>query len=100
VILVVPIHPEGSLETGTVRYIVGWFLKTIFWADNSMFQVFSKAFPELDFSEYMSVYALRNWGSLGDQLVTDQIYVHAKLMIIDDRVVSSNPDSRSGFQIS
>ena len=28
-----------------------------------------------------------NYGLLGDRAVTEQIYVHAKLMIIDDSVV-------------
>lgn len=38
---------------------------------------------------YISFYSLRTHGTLGPDsgVVTEQIYVHSKLMIVDDRVV-------------
>ena len=55
---------------------------------------------DIDPEEYISVYGLRGWGKIGnqDQLVTEQVYIHAKTMIVDDRVAiigSANINERS-----
>lgn len=42
--------------------------------------------PEL-VANYISFNCLRNFGLLNNRAVTEQIYVHAKLLIVDDRVV-------------
>lgn len=40
-------------------------------------------------SDYISVYGLRTYAAFpGDSLVTEQIYVHSKALIIDDRIAS------------
>lgn len=46
---------------------------------------------------YISFYSLRNYGVLGDKIVTEQIYVHAKVMISDKSSVigSANINARS-----
>jgi phosphatidylserine/phosphatidylglycerophosphate/cardiolipin synthase-like enzyme len=47
--------------------------------------------------KYINFYGLRNFGKIGDKLVTAQIYVHSKVMIADDLAVigSANINSRS-----
>jgi phospholipase D1/2 len=50
--------------------------------------------------DYIQFYALRSWGALGPNkaLVTEQLYIHAKCMIVDDRVAiigSANINERS-----
>ena len=48
--------------------------------------------------EYISFYGLRNFGKLNEKYMTEIIYVHSKLMIIDDRIVvigSANINDRS-----
>ena len=48
--------------------------------------------------EYVTLLNLRNWTKLYDRYVTEQIYVHSKLMIIDDRfalIGSANINDRS-----
>ncbi|KAJ2932640.1 hypothetical protein H1R20_g4455, partial [Candolleomyces eurysporus] len=49
--------------------------------------------------EYISVLSLRNWGKMRDDvLVTEQVYIHAKVCIVDDRLViigSANINERS-----
>lgn len=55
-------------------------------------------FPDMDVSEYISFHSLRSVGLLGGVPVTEQIYIHSKLMIVDDRVViigSANINDRS-----
>ncbi|WP_095111246.1 phospholipase D-like domain-containing protein [Pseudomonas sp. Irchel 3E20] len=48
--------------------------------------------------EFVTLLNLRNWAQLGDRYVTEQIYVHSKMMIVDDRyalVGSANINDRS-----
>ncbi|CAF5111639.1 unnamed protein product, partial [Rotaria sp. Silwood1] len=48
--------------------------------------------------EYISFYGMRNWDILMGQLITEIIYVHSKLMIVDDRICicgSANINDRS-----
>ena len=50
--------------------------------------------------DYIQFYGLRAWGKIGPhkQLVTEQLYIHAKCMIVDDRVAiigSANINERS-----
>ncbi|KAI8344256.1 hypothetical protein BC941DRAFT_408165 [Chlamydoabsidia padenii] len=49
-------------------------------------------------SQYIKFYSLRNWGELNGSYVTEQVYIHAKTMIVDDRTVmigSANINERS-----
>ena len=50
--------------------------------------------------DYIQFYSLRSWGRIGPtkQLVTEQLYIHAKCMVVDDRVAiigSANINERS-----
>ncbi len=50
--------------------------------------------------DYIQFYSLRTWGRIGPskQLVTEQLYIHAKVMIVDDRIAiigSANINERS-----
>ena len=49
--------------------------------------------------EYFSIFSLRNWGKLrGDVLTTEQVYIHGKVCIVDDRLAiigSANINERS-----
>ncbi|KAI8587708.1 hypothetical protein BDZ88DRAFT_424528 [Geranomyces variabilis] len=54
--------------------------------------------PQDKVPEYVMFVGLRKWDVLGKRLVTEQIYIHAKLMIIDDTHVligSANINDRS-----
>ncbi|MDC3956946.1 hypothetical protein KEG38_24005 [Polyangium jinanense] len=51
-----------------------------------------------DHRKYLSFYCLRNHGKLDNVPVTEQIYVHSKMMLVDDRVFivgSANINDRS-----
>jgi phospholipase D1/2 len=50
--------------------------------------------------DYIQFYALRSWGEIGanKMIVTEQLYIHAKIMVVDDRVAiigSANINERS-----
>ncbi|KAF4392438.1 hypothetical protein G4B88_005397 [Cannabis sativa] len=104
VIVVIPLLPgfQGGLDDGdaaTVRALMHWQYRTISWKktsimDNLTALLGSKA------NDYISFYGLRSHGRLfeGGPLATSQVYVHSKLIIVDDRAAligSSNINDRS-----
>ena len=62
-----------------------------------------RLFSTIDFhsqpTDYVSVFSLRNWAKLrGNVLTTEQVYIHAKICIVDDRLAiigSANINERS-----
>ncbi|KAL4588394.1 hypothetical protein LXL04_001278 [Taraxacum kok-saghyz] len=104
VIVVIPLLPgfQGRLDDGgaaTVRAIMHWQYRTISRGQNSIVHNLNSILgPKTD--DYISFYGLRTYGRLGDDgpLVTSQVYVHSKVMIVDDRITligSSNINDRS-----
>ncbi|KAI9105816.1 hypothetical protein DFS34DRAFT_601037 [Phlyctochytrium arcticum] len=54
--------------------------------------------PRGEIGKYVAFIGLRKWDVLGERLVTEQIYVHAKVMIVDDKcalIGSANINDRS-----
>jgi phospholipase D1/2 len=54
----------------------------------------------IDPEDYITFYSLRTWGKIGPNkmLVTEQLYIHAKVIIVDDRIAligSANINERS-----
>ncbi|CAK7340604.1 unnamed protein product [Dovyalis caffra] len=104
VIIVIPLLPgfQGGVDDGgaaTVRAIMHWQYRTISWEKTSiLYNLNAWLGPKTQ--DYISFYGLRTYGSLfgGGPLVTSQVYVHSKVMIIDDRIAcigSSNINDRS-----
>ncbi|PSS03047.1 Phospholipase D zeta 1 like [Actinidia chinensis var. chinensis] len=104
VVIVIPLLPgfQGRLDDGgaaTVRAIMHWQYRTISRGKNSILHKLN-ALLGSKADDYISFYGLRTYGRLSDDgpLVTSQIYVHSKVLIIDDRVSligSSNINDRS-----
>jgi len=100
VIIVLPQHPEGMYyrEAVTTRYIMHLQYNTISRGGNSMLEQLHARFPDTDLRNYIGFYTLRNYGQLKEYYVHEQIYVHAKILIVDDRVAiigSANTNDRS-----
>jgi len=75
-----------------------WQYDTISRGGHSIMEEIAKEFPEEDISDYISFHALRNYGFLQGTVVNEQIYVHTKLLIADDRIAvigSANINDRS-----
>jgi len=97
VIVVLPIHPAGDPKTYSIRYILKYTYESINRPGSIIYRLKAE-FPNVNLSDYIGFFALRNWALLNNVPVTEQIYVHAKLMIVDDRIVitgSSNINDRS-----
>lgn len=72
-------------------------LRTIQFGEFSIYNTLKKAGIN-DPSEYITFHGMRNWEVLMGKLVQEIIYVHSKLMIVDDRYVvcgSANINDRS-----
>ncbi|ELP9172202.1 phospholipase [Salmonella enterica] len=130
--IVLPVHPEGKLNDGTIvaqihqtrqslvfgsESLMNRIRRTL-WVKNQLEkQSISRAewcakipeienecgdgYTSIDFVEcekYITLLNLRNHDDIGGKPVTEQIYVHSKLMIVDDRYVlvgSANINERS-----
>lgn len=101
-IIVIPLIPgfpaaiDGA-ESGGVRIIMSFQALSIARGPNSVFGRLERA--QINPHDYIGFYALRNWGTLeSNRLVTEQVYLHDKIMIADDRVAiigSANINDRS-----
>ncbi|WP_457932669.1 phospholipase D [Pseudomonas aeruginosa] len=127
VYLVLPVHPEGALNVPNIMHQVHLTQQSLVFGEQSLVkriqrQMALKAlegkadpaqareiierkdmndrpvYEQQDWSRYLTLLNLRNWAVLGGRVVTEQIYVHSKLLIADDRVAilgSANINDRS-----
>ncbi len=130
VYLVLPVHPEGTLDTLNIMTQLHLTMQSLVFGSDSLVNRVRRALlakryvlerkmswvqaaavadtakpRELDGSirvqdweQYLTLLNLRNWDTLGGRPVTEQIYVHSKLLIADDRTVvlgSANINDRS-----
>ena len=102
-IIVIPLMPgfqnTVDQQDGTsVRLIMQCQFRSICRGEASVFgRVRAAGFEPED---YIQFYSLRSWGKIGPtkQLVTEQLYIHAKCMVVDDRIAiigSANINERS-----
>ena len=104
VIIVMPLKPEFTEEWDTntgsdLRAVSYWTYATLYHGKDSLLnRLKQKKIPAQAIPRYFSVYGLRTHGSLNGNLVTEIVYVHSKLMIVDDRLAiigSANINDRS-----
>ncbi|KAJ7459722.1 phospholipase D [Mycena latifolia] len=100
--IVIPVLPGFTFpvdhsDASAIRIILECQNRTIARGPNSIFSRLRK--EGIDPDEYISVFSLRNWGKLrGDVLSTEQVYIHGKVCIVDDRLAiigSANINERS-----
>ncbi|AVT05052.1 phospholipase D-like domain-containing protein [Paracidovorax avenae] len=108
VYIVLPVHPEGHLNDGPTMTQIHWTMQSLVFGQFSLLNQVKAALasvdrPQDDWTQYLTLLNLRNWALLEGMngkksVVTEQIYVHTKLMIVDDRYVlhgSANINDRS-----
>jgi len=101
VVVFVPLLPgfEGDVGTASVLKVqLHWQYQTICRGEKSMYEVLKRDPNIKNPEDYISFYSLRTHGKYGDLPETEMIYIHSKLMIVDDRVVimgSANINDRS-----
>ncbi|MDP9880001.1 phospholipase D1/2 [Variovorax boronicumulans] len=126
VYLVLPEHPEGQLEVEGTKSQTWWALQGVSRANNSLINrinativakhmkawglreapktnpavrdVLQKHGMQDQWRDYLTVLNVRNYGQTGSNVITEMIYVHSKLTIVDDAVAiigSANINDRS-----
>ncbi|DAA76742.1 TPA_exp: Uncharacterized protein A8136_6971 [Trichophyton benhamiae CBS 112371] len=102
-VILIPLMPgfQNTVDTegGTsVRLIMQCQYRSICRGESSIFGRLRARGIEPE--DYIQFFSLRSWGRIGPKknLVTEQLYIHAKCMIVDDRVAiigSANINERS-----
>ncbi len=128
VYMVLPVHPEGPLNMLTLMTQVHLTMQTLSLGENSLVDRIQWAmeikaymdrgtteqeakaralmkdnkdiplYKKQNWQQYLTLLNLRTWDMFGGYPVTEQIYVHSKLLIVDDRVAvigSANINDRS-----
>ncbi|KAI9671919.1 MAG: Phospholipase D1 [Caeruleum heppii] len=102
-VVVIPLMPGfqntvDSPDGTSVRLIMQCQYRSICRGESSIFGRLRAL--DIEPEDYIQFYSLRTWGKIGPRkmLVTEQLYIHAKVMIVDDRVAiigSANINERS-----
>lgn len=101
-VILIPLMPGFQSEVNeqdgsSVRIILQCQYRSICRGEHSIFGRLKAA--GIDPEDYIQFFSLRQWGKLGSNLLTtEQLYIHAKCIIVDDRVAligSANINERS-----
>lgn len=102
-VIIIPLMPgfqnTVDSEGGTsVRLIMQCQYRSICRGETSVFGRLRAL--GIDPGDYIEFFSLRTWGKIGPQkqLVTEQLYIHAKCIVVDDRIAiigSANINERS-----
>lgn len=125
VYITLPVHPEGDLMTHAIAAQVYWTMQSIANGSHSLMNGIRRALRAKELKDekqpyetvlndsdnmeyekipveacerYVTLLNLRNWEKIGQNYVTEQIYIHSKLMVVDDRFAllgSANVNDRS-----
>ena len=100
VLVVLPLHPNGKfLESTDCQALMQLQFDCISRGNKSLLGKLKAEFPDEDLTDYVLFCSLRTAGELTQTgPVSEQVYVHSKVLIVDDRVAivgSANVNDRS-----
>ena len=106
VMVFTPLKPEFSGDWDAndwngdaLRAVTFWNQATIYHGEDSLFSKLEKEnIPKETAMNYFSVFSLRTYDLIDEHFVTEIVYVHSKIMIVDDRkaiIGSANINDRS-----
>ena len=106
VMVFTPVKPEfpgdwdaNDMSGDALRAITYWNQATIYHGEDSLFsKLEKKGISKETAMNYFSVFSLRKYDLIGEHYVTEIVYVHSKIMIVDDRkaiIGSANINDRS-----
>lgn len=101
VIVIMPLLPgfQGRIQDSSLlRVQLHWEYQTICRGLSSIYEQLKLDKNIINPDDYISFYSLRNHGILNTKPVTEIVYIHSKLMIIDDDIAilgSANINDRS-----
>ena len=104
IMIVMPLKPEFPGEWGEksgkdLESVSYWNYLSLYSGNDSLYNKLKKGgIPKEKIQDYFSVYGLRTHGILNGEFVTEIVYVHSKVMIVDDQITimgSANINDRS-----
>lgn len=101
IIIMLPLQTAAPIKDKTTLVITYWQYMSIYRGEDSFFGLLQKEFPKVDISKYVTFTSMRNWSYVGEDKInatTEIVYIHSKMMIVDDRYViigSANINDRS-----
>jgi len=99
VLILVPVLPGGGdIESASTRYMLKYTYRTISRGGHSLLEKLQQDYPGVDVHQYVKFGTPRQIGRLGETLVSEPVYIHSKVMIVDDcRAIigSANINDRS-----
>eukprot|EP01132_Coremiostelium_polycephalum_P014983 gene14983-18143_t len=97
-IVLISVNPCGDILQASSRMVIGWTNRTIYQGGQSVLELLRAEFPDVDLNQYIGFFSLRQYEVSYDRIFTEQVYVHSKVMIIDDStciIGSCNINDRS-----
>lgn len=103
VMVIMPLLPAfpgkpDDKEASSLRGVMYWQYRSICRGENSIYHTLFKELDGLDPFEYIAFYGLRNHAIHNGEPKTEEVYVHSKVMIVDDKsciIGSANINERS-----
>jgi phospholipase D1/2 len=128
VYMILPVHPEGALNVLNIMHQLHLTMQSLVFGEHSLVKRIQRrmairalldrkvsreealkiierkdiegrpVYEQQDWTRYLTLLNLRTWQTLAGRVVTEQIYIHSKLLIADDRVAilgSANINDRS-----
>lgn len=99
VIVILPVHPNGDyVNAMKAKVVMHYEYTTINRGLTSLYAQLTKKCPGIGIAKYIGFFSLRNWGVINNKVVSEQVYVHDKVLIVDDRIMivgSANINDRS-----
>ncbi|KAJ3299966.1 Phospholipase D1 [Borealophlyctis nickersoniae] len=99
--IIIPLYPgfqgdvRGKGSDPALPFVLSAQCETI---TGFMTELKKGGIPDREVEKYVMFLGLRKWDILGKRLVAEQVYIHAKIMIVDDRQLicgSANINDRS-----
>jgi phosphatidylserine/phosphatidylglycerophosphate/cardiolipin synthase-like enzyme len=92
--IILPMHHSGDIYDQSTHQVMKWQRNTI----QGVLDTLNSRYPRVDCSRYISFYALATYGFINRVPHFSQVYVHSKLMLVDDKyaiIGSANINDRS-----
>lgn len=94
VYVVIPIHPDGDPFDSSIQQVIKWERRTI----DGIYETLRANFPQANIDNYIAFFSLCNYGFIQHIPHFNQVYIHSKLLLVDDKTViigSANINDRS-----
>ena len=77
---------SGDLHAASTKAVMHYQYNTICRGGKSLMEALNTRFPNVNLEKYVCFLSLRAYARVGKKFITQMVYVHSKLLIVDDEV--------------